>query len=150
MATGRGKRNVRKSPLRRKSKNPKAVMKHRAWAELRQFVLIRDNWTCVTCGKKVEGMDAQGGHYIHGVTNTKLWLDPLNVHCQCKMCNLYLSGNLAKYTLYLEDKYGRKTVDRLLKLKEDRKKLDADRPTLEWYESVFKKYKKLNSRCSLN
>ena len=32
---------------------------------------------------------------------------------QCRRCNLFLSGNLAQYALYMIDRYGRKRVDEL-------------------------------------
>ena len=64
------------------------------------------NCKCVTCGERLDWKyEAQAGHYIHG--NTKpTYFDERNVHPQCVSCNMYRSGCLDKYALYLESKYG--------------------------------------------
>jgi len=65
--------------------------------------------TCVTCGVKIHYKDANAGHYMHS-----LHFREDNQHNQCRRCNLFLSGNLANYTLFMIDKYGREKVDELI------------------------------------
>lgn len=67
---------------------------------------------CVTCGKKLHYKEAHAGHFQHG-----LHFREDNQHIQCPRCNLFLSGNLSKYTLYMIDKYGREKVDELIREK---------------------------------
>ena len=144
MVTGRGKRNVRRTVLKRKSKNPKKTARDRAWREFSKWVRAREP-NCVTCGGSAEN----AGHFVHGVSLTKLYLNPDIVHSQCISCNLWQSGNMAKYTLFMIDKYGRKEVDRLLKLKGS-PELSGDKPTVEWYKSMEETYKALNAGRSLD
>ena len=63
---------------------------------------------CITCGKIVHYKECDAGHYVHGLDFVED-----NQHGQCKRCNMYLSGNLANYTLYMIDRYGRERVDEL-------------------------------------
>lgn len=65
---------------------------------------------CVTCGKRLHYKKAHAGHFQHG-----LHFIEDNQHPQCVRCNMFLSGNLSKYTLYMIDKYGRKRVDELIR-----------------------------------
>jgi hypothetical protein len=66
-----------------------------------KFIRQRDKYICVTCGRK--GNEA--GHYKDRAHRNTRW-DEKNVNCQCTYCNRYLSGNLSKYSIYLEKKYG--------------------------------------------
>jgi len=130
---------VKKSPLKKRSKNPKKTAREKAWREMSKHIrTIEPN--CVTCGGPAEN----AGHFIHGVTLTKLYLEPKIVHSQCISCNLYLSGNLAKYTIFMIDKYGREEVERLLALKGS-DELSGDKPNVKWYEEIYEHYKELNS-----
>jgi len=63
---------------------------------------------CVTCGARIMTKDSNAGHYMHGLNFVE---DNQNI--QCRRCNLFLSGNLAQYALYMIDKYGRERVDEL-------------------------------------
>ena len=140
---------MKKTVLQKRSKSSRATAKRKAWAEFRLFVLNRDNWTCVTCGTKVEGKNAQGGHFLHGVTNMPLWLDERNVSCQCTACNLYLSGNLIKYTLYMQKQYGQAVIDELFALKNADKELGYQNMGTKDYEEIAEKYRELNRSASL-
>ena len=65
--------------------------------------------TCVTCPARIHYKEANAGHYMH-----YLHFREDNQHVQCRRCNLFLSGNLANYTLFMIDKYGREKVDELV------------------------------------
>jgi hypothetical protein len=77
----------------------------------------RDNWTCFTCGTKVDPRqkderNVSMAFYMHGVhfkpqgTLKSVKYSPMNVHAQCVRCNKYLDGNLGAYALALEKRYG--------------------------------------------
>lgn len=100
-----------RSMLRKKLQPIKAFKKH-AWETISRFVRNRDPY-CVTClmeGKQTPTSEA--GHYRHNserkadLGGNALWYDLRNLNGQCSRCNRYLSGNLDKYGLYLETKYG--------------------------------------------
>lgn len=82
-------------------------------ADFNKCIRLRDSdsngmLTCITCGAKVHYKEADAGHYVH-----TLHFVEFNQFGQCKRCNMYLSGNLANYTLFMLDKYGREWVDEL-------------------------------------
>lgn len=54
----------------------------------------------------------QGGHFIpRACLATRLMEE--NIHPQCSYCNGHLRSNPIKYTLYMEDMYGREFVEYL-------------------------------------
>lgn len=114
-------------------------MRKRAWNEFSKFIRRRDP-QCVTCGAKT----TQAGHFIHGVTDLPVNFDERNINGQCAHCNLYLSGNLIKYTLYMLNKYGQETIDELYELKNASKRLDYQALGIKDYEALYLKYKALN------
>ena len=73
--------------------------------------------SCVTCGTtKLWNDGMQGGHFIsRACIATKLMEE--NIHPQCSYCNGHLKGNPHKYTLFMEDTYGREFVEELISLK---------------------------------
>ena len=131
--------SLKRTPLKKTSSQKKAIAKRAAWREFSRWTRARDP-KCVTCGAPT----TQAGHYVHNVSNTKLHFDPRNVHGQDARCNLYLSGNLNVYTLFMIDKYGRELVEEFLYLKNHRDELNKDKPTEAWYREIEAKYKKLN------
>lgn len=113
----------RKTPWSTRSKAPKTPkvkrdrvesiksLKKRTWVAVSLFVRKRDGYRCVTCGATGVNMDC--GHYRHNSERSQslggnaLWYDLRNLNCQCAFyCNKNLSGNLTKYALFLEEKYG--------------------------------------------
>ena len=84
-------------------------LKKKIWKLFSRCIRLTDSVngysSCVTCGtvKPIEELHA--GHYIHGNTK-KTYFDERNVHPQCVSCNMYKSGSLDKYALYLERVYG--------------------------------------------
>ena len=104
-------------------------------------IRYRDNFTCITCGKKFpkgERQHCHAGHYVsRGVYATR-W-DEENVNCQCAGCNLKQSladvEVIHRYEVALEQKYGRGTVNRILEKKHQVFKLNR-----AWLEDNIKLY----------
>jgi hypothetical protein len=103
---------MRRTPLRKRSKNRIPTLRRKAWKLFSEFIRERDKHTCFTCGAPA----TQAGHYIH---RDIFDFDEMAVHAQCTRCNLYLSGNLDVYTLKMIDTYGRKVVDELIARKHE-------------------------------
>lgn len=91
---------MRRTPIRKQSPRPTAALKRRAWKAIADFIKKRDGYRCVTCGSMHGPM--QAGHYEHDVLD----YDEININCQCKRCNRFLSGNLGRYGDYLREKHG--------------------------------------------
>ena len=93
-----------------KSKLTISKLKKRAWKVFSEYRRRVDAdpagyVQCCTCGQRLHFKETNCGHYIHG--NTKpTYFEERNTHVQCPRCNLYLSGALDQYALYLEAKYG--------------------------------------------
>lgn len=92
--------------------------KKKAWAALARVVrTIEPN--CVTCGAET----SEAGHYQHNsdkenkqLGGNELWYYFDNIHGQCGQCNRWESGNLAPYSLFMEDKYGHGVLQKIRKL----------------------------------
>lgn len=105
------------------------------------FIRYRDDFTCITCGKKYprgERTQLHAGHFVsRGVYATR-W-DEENVNAQCAGCNLKQSiGDVEvihRYEIALDWKYGRGTVTRLLE-----KKHETFKPSRIWLEDNIKLY----------
>ena len=69
---------------------------------------------CVTCNKNDHWSHMQGGHFISR-TSTRWRSDERNIHPQCANCNLYKSGNLIPYTLYMQEMYGTDFVTEMIR-----------------------------------
>lgn len=77
--------------------------------------------TCVTCGKRGHYKEMDGGHFIsRKYVATKLLEE--NIHPQCKYCNLHLRGNLIRYTLYMQEMYGKDFINELERMKNEGRK----------------------------
>ena len=80
---------------------------------------------CVSCGKNDHWSNMQGGHFISR-TSTKWRYDERNIHPQCPSCNLYKSGNLIPYTLYMEEMYGTDFVTEMIRSRSKPTKMVRD------------------------
>lgn len=61
--------------------------------------------TCVTCGKTALIEELQCGHYESRKHNATRYRED-NCHCQCPGCNVFQHGNMAKYSLWIDQRYG--------------------------------------------
>jgi ferredoxin len=66
----------------------------------------------------------QAGHFIAGRRNAILFEETC-VHGQCYTCNVTLKGMGVEYFLFMEKRYGRDEIDRLVTLSKQTKKLTA-------------------------
>lgn len=118
-----------------------ASAKTRAWKAFSEYIRLKDK-TCATCTSAA----SQAGHYNHNTDKgsnpnlggNALWYCEKNVHGQCSACNLYKSGNLAEYALFLEDRYGDGILQELYTLRRTPKKW-----TIEELLEIETKYKAL-------
>jgi len=94
-------------------RNPKQILFDKVWKTFSEYVRRRDNGICFTCGIKKDIKEMQAGHFRHG-KGTPIYFHEKNVHCQCKRCNTYLSGNRDIYLRNVQKKYGIKTGDWLI------------------------------------
>ncbi len=82
--------------------------KKKAWNALARYVRWKEP-RCCTCGAPT----TEAGHFLHNSDKTnqqlggnELWYDIKNVHGQCGTCNRWHSGEGAKYSHFLIEKYG--------------------------------------------
>lgn len=89
---------------------------------------------CVTCGDKDSWKLMDCGHFIvRGKVGTR-W-DEQNCHVQCRRCNRVNQGNIKRYKLFLQARYGREIIDIL-------KKRSKNRVETYEIEAMIKIYKK--------
>jgi hypothetical protein len=98
-------------------KKLKQVTRKRAEARadkaMSDYVRERDNWTCVTCGRRGDKHTIQNGHWIpRGYAVYKY--DERNGHAQDTYCNKYLSGNWPRYYDFMVATYGKDTVEAMI------------------------------------
>lgn len=113
-------------------------------------IRYRDDFTCITCGRKFprgERTQLHAGHFVsRGVFATR-W-DEENVNAQCAGCNFKQSlGDVEvihRYENALDWKFGKGTVERLLERKH--KSFKPSRAWLEdnisFYTQSLKEYQK--------
>jgi len=82
------------------------------------YIRLRDadeNGTCecCTCGKLDHYKNMDAGHFINRRFNS-VRFNEQNVHAQCPHCNRYCEGNIPEYSLFIERKYGKGTVEKLI------------------------------------
>tara|TARA_R100000541_G_scaffold37992_3_gene45811 strand:- start:2309 stop:2746 length:438 start_codon:yes stop_codon:yes gene_type:complete len=117
-------------PAKKKAKTG-AQLRKEALKAIQKLVRLKaadDNGycSCVTCGvtkRWNEGM--QGGHFIPKGSSSYWALEEDNIHPQCVGCNQFgmLHGDAAqRYTIYMQDMYGKDYVDQMLATAKDEKK----------------------------
>ena len=104
---------MKRSPLRKHSKNKISVLKKKAWVVFSKWIKKRDNHTCFTCDKRVVGMGMHAGHFVSRTHNATLF-DEINTNAQCAACNLWKYGNPGEYARRLIEKYGQRKFKALL------------------------------------
>ena len=90
-----------------------------------------DYGRCCTCGKIYPRKKLQAGHFIPGRQDSILY-EPTCVHAQCYRCNVQRSGEWVKYFRFMEQKYGREEIFRLMELSEETHLI-----TFEWIDSTI-------------
>lgn len=109
------------------------------WKHFSKFIRTRDDFTCFTCGKTGNGKGMHAGHFIpKAAGGLSLYFHEKNVHAQCYYCNINLGGNGAEYYRRMVDKYSKKKVEELFKLRDQ----GILKYTIEDYKKLIQKYKK--------
>lgn len=112
-------------------------------------IRYRDNFTCITCGKRFpvgERKELHAGHYVGRGNYSTRW-DEENVNAQCAGCNLKQNHGDAeiwhRYEVELELKYGKGTVERLLIKKHQIFKYNKGwmLDEIKFYEEALERYK---------
>ena len=91
---------------------------------------------CITCGRLIPVEMSHNCHYVGRACRPLRW-DLRNMHPGCAHCNVYLAGNLSRYTLYMQKKYGNDTVRKLLKIEDDWKAGKIKPPKTVELEKVY-------------
>ena len=115
-----------------KKKPTIASLKKRLTVYFNRYIRIRDckgEWggVCISCGKYFIFSKLQAGHFVPS-TSSATRFDERNVNAQCIGCNMFLRGNLIKYFVAMERKYGREVVNELIRKKHQ---------TVKWRASVL-------------
>lgn len=82
--------------------------------------------TCVSCGAYGPWNEFDGGHFIPKGASSYWVLELENIHPQCKGCNgfgMKFGDASQRYTLWMEDYYGRDFVDNMLATKSQTRKM---------------------------
>ena len=120
-----------------KKPTPKSLKK-KAWKLVSEFVRRRSaNWkgevSCFTCGAIKNWKETHCGHWKHG----KLDYDTRNLKPQCKKCNVYLHGNLDRYTLRLIEE---NNIEWIKRLEQDANQVK--KYTIKELEEIIERYTK--------
>lgn len=81
-----------------------------------EYIRRRDQGICFTCGNKKEWKYQQAGHYVSRVYGNLRYYEP-NLNAQCYSCNVMRRGNMDEYAIRLQEKYGPKILEKLMKFK---------------------------------
>lgn len=91
-----------------------------------QYIRLRDQGKgCISCNRPLQGK-YDAGHYFPTSSYPNLRFHEDNVHGQCVMCNQYKHGNLIEYGMGLEKRIGKKRIDELKSLRNERLSLPLD------------------------
>lgn len=105
---------MKRSKLRKQSKTKVSTLKRKLWKVFSEYIRLRDNYTCFTCGRKGEGSGIHAGHFLpKSISGIALYFNEDNVHAQCYNCNINLGGNQYTYGT----KLGKEKVDELYQIK---------------------------------
>lgn len=108
------------------------------WKVFSLYIRTRDKFICFTCGAELERRNSQAGHMIpRAAGGLSLYFNEDNVHCQCYRCNINLGGNGAEYARRFILKYGQKSFDKIIKLRDT----GYLKYTIEDYQRLIGEYK---------
>jgi len=113
--------------------------KGKLWNLVREYILKRDDYRCVTCDRsRDQGNIMQGGHFqpvgLVGSNNTLSW-DERNIYAQCAYCNGIGQGQQVLMAEHIARVHGKKVLE---ELKARRFKID---PVKDW-DKLTKEYEK--------
>lgn len=109
---------MKRSKLRKQSKTKVSTLKRKLWKVFSEYIRLRDNYTCFTCGRKGEGSGIHAGHYIpKSIGGIALYFHEKNVHAQCFYDNINLGGYGSMYHMKMIERYGVEEVNEIWKIK---------------------------------
>jgi hypothetical protein len=131
---------MKRSPLKKVSKQSHAKLKRKLWKVFSEYVRKRDKGICFTCGRQAHGSGYHAGHFIaKAVGGITLYFHEENVRGQCYNCNINLGGN----SYVFGTKLGNDIVQELYTLKQQ---ITKDFPYAEKIEYYSQKLKELNEK----
>ena len=120
----KGRKPIKRSPLRRVSKKTPAKIKKLLWPLLSRMVKERDGNKCVSCGATgLSGKNWHAGHLFSAGGHSATRWDPLNLASQCFRCNISLRGNAAEFSAWFIRTHGLALFSKLAA---------ASKPTKKW------------------
>lgn len=109
-AKNRSKLKVKKSSV--------AKLKKKADSVFSQYIRIRDNGKCYTCGLQKHWKEMQNGHFVPR-QYLSLRYDEKNCNCQCYACNMLYNGQPSAYAKHLKEDYGDHIIETLESKRKD-------------------------------
>ena len=109
-----------------------------------QYIRLRDQGKgCISCGKQLQGK-YDAGHYFSVGSYPNLRFHEDNVHGQCVTCNQHKHGNLLEYNLRIEKRIGKKALEELQAIRNERLSLPLDqiKELIYKYKDKIKEIKK--------
>jgi len=96
---------------------PKNKEEDKLWKVFSEFIRLRDTdrngyGKCPTCGSFHHWKDADAGHFISRKYKATKF-DEKNVSFQCKKCNRFENGQQFRMALYIDDRWGMGTAERI-------------------------------------
>jgi len=110
---------------KKKRKRPLKLLKKDAWAVFSQYIRIRDQGVCFTCGVHKPWKEMHAGHFKHLPKECESF-DERNVNTQCVGCNKYRGGKLDVYAERLVKRYGPEILEELSRMKHETRKYTRD------------------------
>ena len=110
---------MRKTPLKKTSKQPISKLQRKLWELCKQIIRKRYPPVCYTCGRPVSGSNDHTSHMIpKAACGAYLKYDLRNLRRTCYNCNINLGGNGAEFYRKMMVEIGATAMNELL---EDRK-----------------------------
>ncbi len=124
---------MKRTPKQQYDKERKKLAK-KAWQVWSKFIRQRQATfsglsRCFTCLRRFPWQELDAGHYRHtarkkgGLRTKAIDYDERNIHPQCTYCNRMLHGNLARYSMALEEEYGHGIIQELHKVYQESREL---------------------------
>lgn len=106
---------MRKSPLRKQSKQSISKIQRQLWEECKRIIRARYPHTCYTCGAtNLEGCNLQTGHmWAKASLGAYLKYDLRVLRPQCMRCNIHLGGCGADFYKKMLQEIGQEAMTQL-------------------------------------
>ena len=95
-----------------------AKLKKKADAVFSQYIRLRDDGKCYTCGLQKHWKEMQNGHFVPR-QYLSLRYDEKNCNCQCYACNMLYNGQPSAYAKHLKEDYGDHIIETLESKRKD-------------------------------